>query len=524
MESGSLLINEWIMIVFYIAGVLLWGYFLKDRAAHSLADTFLAGRKVPGFIASFSTVATNLNANDFIGWAGAVYLTGVVMVHFPLQTAIVIAFLSLVMMKQLRQCNVYTLGEWLRKRYSPAVGNTYTFIWTFIWMPFGLGLFIYAGSVVMHTLVGWNLYVSIVALTLVAATYTLLGGFRAVVATDVLQLFFMFFPLVVLCILIWNAVGNPVKLLETLPAEKADLWSSTTSFGPISVILFGHLIMAMCFWCCDAQLVQRPLSTKNPNEAAISYLGAGFWYALLVPLLAIFPGLAAIKFFPNLTNNDFATPMLLKEFLPPGLYGVAIVGLLSGVFSSADSMINAFCTMFTTDIYQGIINKNANKERLLKVSRIAGVLFTMAGICTAISFKLFAKYGMFMYLASVLATILPPLGAVAVLGAVWKRCSPRGASVGLIVGFIFSLIFLGLDLNGTLAPIAKDSMFFRSLVIFVLTAVITCVVSLFEHFESPLVADEKTTHQTNTKTKVILYLLIAAIVGMYLAIILTFGI
>jgi SSS family solute:Na+ symporter len=371
---------------------------------------------------------------------------------------------------------VYTLGGWLRQRYSPLVGNVYNAIWILVWMPFGLGLYIYAGSLILNTLVGWDLGLSIVVLTLVASIYTLLGGFRAVVATDVVQLFFMIFPLLVVRGIISCTVGGPVDLLREIPASKADLWSSDTPFGPIGVLFFGHIAMALSFWTCDAQLVQRPLSTSNENEAAVAYLGAGFWYVLIVPFVAIFPGLAAISSFPDLAKSDYAAPMILREYLPPGLYGVAIVGLLSGVLSSVDSTLNAFCTMFTREIYVGIWNREASDQRQLTVSRYAGIVLTLVGIGTAYYFSF--NDSMFVSIAKIIAIIMPPLGAITVLGALWQRCSNRAAIAGLLAGYGCSLSLAILDRANRLAVIAAEPAFFNGLVSFVVTVVVVCLISL----------------------------------------------
>jgi SSS family solute:Na+ symporter len=482
MEPGSLLLNEWLMIIFFAVGVIAWGYFLKDRASADLSASFLADRKVPGFVASISTVATNMNANDFIGMAGAVYGFGIILIHQPLLNCLTIIFLGLFVMKKLRGRNVFTLGEWLRERYNNTVGNSYSLIWSFIWMNFNLGLYIYSGALVMNTLVGWNLYVSIVVITAIAATYTLLGGFRVVVATDVVQLFLMFFPFLFVAGLCWHEVGGPIKLLQSLPAEKSAIWDSPTPFGSLGVTIFGMLLIAMSYWSSEAQVVQRPLSARDPDAAAISYIAAGFWFAMLVPFVVFLPALTAIKLFPNLPNNDFATPMLLKHFVPPGLYGVTIVGLLAGIFSSCDSQINAFCTMFTTDIYKNMIRKDADTARLIKVSRISGVIFTFAAIGTAAIFT-FARHGMFLFAVGIVATIMPPFGAVTILGAMWKRASPRGAVVGIGAGMILAIVLFVLDLDGQLAHIAKDTLYFRSMVTFWVALAVTAGVSLAERHE-----------------------------------------
>ena len=477
MEPGSLLANEWIMVVFYVFGVTVWGYLLKEKASRSLSESFLADRKVPGFIASISTVATNLNANDFLGMSGLAYGIGLVMIHLSLQTTLVIGVLSVILVTKLRNTNVFTLGQWLNQRYDKRVGNMYSIVWVFIWMPFALGLYIYAGALVLNTLVGWNLYVSIVVLTAVAATYTLMGGYTAVVATHIVQVFFMFFPLIFMVIMVWNKVGNPIELIKLLPEGKDYIWSSPTLFGHVSLLFFGHFFLVLSYWGCESQLIQRPLSTPDVDQAAISYIGTGFWYVVMVPCLIIFPGLAAIILFPGLKNNDHAMPMLLKTFLPPGLYGVAIVGLLSGLMSSCASMINAFCNMFTTDIYKGILSKDVGTPRLLKVSRIAGVIFTVTAIGTAVVYTR-SRHGMLAACAEILGTIMPPFGAVTILGVLWKRCSSHGAFFGIVGGLGLSVIMVLLDFFGVLDSIADQTSFFRAMLTFLFATFIAVTVSL----------------------------------------------
>ena len=516
MEPGSLLFNEWLMIIFFAGGMIVWGYFLRKRASQSISASFLAGRKVPGFIASLSTVATNMNANDFIGMAGAVYGVGIVMMHQQMINAVVLIFVGLVLMRKLRGRNAYSLGQWLRERYNKSIGNAYSIIWAFVWMLFNLGLYIYSGALVMHTLVGWNLYIGIVVLSIVAAIYTLLGGFSAVVATDVIQMFLMFFPFLILAVIVWQEVGGPIQLLQSLPAEKADIWHADTPFGPLGLTLGGMILIAMSYWSSEAQVVQRPLSARNPNEAAISYMGASFWYAILVPVVVFLPALAAIKFYPNLSNNDFATPMLFKNFIPPGLYGVTIVGLLAGVFSSCDSQINAFCTVFTTDIYKGMIRKQADTQRLIRVSKIAGVIFTLAAIGTAIIFT-FAKSGMFLFAVGIVATIMPPFGSVAILGAMWKRASPKAAQWGVIIGILFAIALFILDATGNLAHIAQDTLYLRSGATFIVTSIVVVLFSLSDNFIDRLEVIDKSEGVLKglNNPKTLAMLLLVAVVVIY---------
>ncbi len=479
--EGSLLITEWAMIGVFVVGVVLWGMRMHGNTT-TMEGAFLAGRRVPGIIASFSTVATNLNANDFLGLTGAVYVVGIVMAHIIFSNGIVLVIVALLLMHRLRRYNVYSLGGWLEKRYAPAVGNAYSIIWTFVWMLFNLGLYIYGGALVLNTMLGWNLYLCIVGLSIVAAFYTLAGGLGAVVATDVLQICLMFFPLVIVGYMALHdpSIGGLAGLAAKLPETHNNLWPETTKFGSLPILLFGMIFMGLSYWSCEAQVVQRPLCAKDPEAASISYMGAAVWYALIVPFVIVVPGLCAVLLFPDLEKGDYAMPMLVHRYLPAGLYGVAVVGLIAGFLSSADSQINAFCSMFTTDIYRKLLVKGRGEEHYVGVSRVAGVVFTLAAIGTAWIVSRNSD-GMFLFAVSVLATIMPPFGAISLLGVLWHRATARGAIAGLAIGGCTAVGLVFVAQKGYLADIASDDLYFRTIITFTVTAFITVIVSMVDH-------------------------------------------
>jgi len=518
MEPGSLLPIEWAMMICFTVGVLSWGVYMKGRIT-DLTDSFLAGRKVPGIIASMSAIATNFNTNDFIGGVGATYAIGIVMVHGSLVAGFVLIFLSFFLLKRLRASNVFTLGEWLRLRYSPLIGNIYSIIWAFVWMLVNLGLYIYSGALVLHTLVGWNLYLSIVVLTVIAATYTLLGGFGAVVATDVLQMVLMFFPFLFLVPRILMAAGGFGGIAEGVPPELTDLWTSESPFGNIGVLVCGAFFMSMSYFSSEAQMIHRPLSTRTVRDSQVSYLGVGFWHTLITPLIISIPGIAAVKMFPNLPNNDFAMPMLIRTLIPRGLYGVTIVGLMAGFLSSADSQINAFCTMFIKDIYEPMMAPGRSTRHYLRASKVSGGIFTAVAILTAVGFS-FAKNGMMLMALSILATIMPPSAVVIILGALWRRAGKTGALFGLISGFGTGITLVVLDLLGLLGGIAENTMYFRTTVTFLITLAVTVLVSVVVREQSPEMPfeeyDEPPPDRLVENPKFWAVLLVAASISMYI--------
>jgi SSS family solute:Na+ symporter len=284
----------------------------------------------------------------------------------------------------------------------------------------------------------------------------------------------MFFPFIFLALAIWMDIGSVTELAASLPTEKSAYWVSETPFGPFTLMVGGMFFMAMSYWSTEAQVIQRPLSAKSEEDATISFLGATFWLSVLNPFLITVPAFAAIHYFPDLPKNDLAMPSMIQRFLPPGLYGVTVVGLIAGVFSSADSQINAFCSMFTTDIYRRVLRPGKDEPHYLKASKVAGVIFTFAAIGTAVVFS-YRHEGMMLFAVSVLATIMPPFAAITVLGALSRRINGIGALCGLLSGGAMAIVLVVVAATGGLDDIAEHTLYFRAMVTFVTTILMTCI-------------------------------------------------
>jgi SSS family solute:Na+ symporter len=286
----------------------------------------------------------------------------------------------------------------------------------------------------------------------------------------------MFFPFIFVAYGAISDIGGITRLAELLPADKAEYWAGDTPFGAMPIMLFGIFFMGMSYWSTEAQVIQRPLASKSEEDSIISYLGATFWFSILVPLLVTLPALCAIHYFPGLEKNDHAMPMLIRKVLPRGLYGVTVVGLMAGVFSSVEAQINSFCTMFTTDIYRRVLVPNRDERHYLVASKIAGVAFALAAIGTAVVFS-FAKEGMMLFAISVLATIMPPFAAVTILGAMIRWINKSGAMAGLICSAAVAIGMVVVDNLGWLRGIADETLYFRTMVTFLTGVVVTIAVS-----------------------------------------------
>jgi solute:Na+ symporter, SSS family len=444
---ASLVITEWIAILIFVLGLLGFGLYLRGTITDA-AGLFLAGRQLPPWIQAFSTVATNLNANDFLGLAAFAYTFGIVVIGVPISNAVAIVLATLVVIPFIRRLRAFSLGEWFNDRFDRPVGDTYDVIWTFIWMFVNMGLYVYAGALVLNTLLGWSLWVSIAVVVFIGTTYTLLGGFGAVAGSDAVQFLLMFVPLLLLVPVSLTMVGGMDGLIEGLQAHQSTVVPVDNPLGadfPLggttvnAVLLYlGFIMLSVSYWSSESQILQRPLAARDEKSAQLGYLYTAIWYAVLVPIVILIPGLCAAVLFPNLDNPDEAMPRLLSEVLPPGLMGVAVVGLLAAVLSSIDSQLNNFQTLFTQRVYRRYFRPSYAEGHYVRVGRIVGVIFMVLTVGMAYVFSL--QPLMFLFAQSVLATIMPTFASVAVLGGLWDRVTTKGALIGIVFGLAFSVV------------------------------------------------------------------------------------
>lgn len=482
----TLVATEWLALAVFVTSLVVFGVYMRQSAVDS-ASTFLADRSLPPWVQAFSTVATNLNANDFIGLAGFAYSFGIIALMTPISTAIAIVVVTIAVIPFIREIEAFSLGEWLSERFASPVGEVYDFVWTFVWMIINMGLYIYAGALVLNTLLGWNLWLSVGVVVFIGTTYTILGGFGAVAGSDTIQFVLMFVPLALLLPMSLDMVGGISGLVEGIQPNQATMTPSEHPLlaafpfgGTIAVVFlyFGFIAQSISYWGAESQILQRPLSAESSESAQVGFLYTGIWYAVLVPLFILIPGVIAAALYPDLGVSDEAMPMLIRDTMPPGLYGVVIVGLLAGVLSSVDSQLNNFQTLLTERVYRRFVAPNREPSHYVTVSRIAGIIFVVLSVGMAYYFSL--QDSMYLVAQSLLVTIMPTFAAVAIVGGLWDRATTAGAIVAVAFGFVFSL-YLGFTLGHEATYVRA----FYSLPSIMLVAIIVSLVTSPREEETP---------------------------------------
>lgn len=471
---------DYVIVIAYLGGILLLGIYFR-KFVHTSQDYFLGGKLMPFWAIGMSLVVSDIGAVDFVGAAGQVYRYGVAVANFDwigcVPAMILAAF---VFVPYYWKSGVYTIPEYLGRRYNDYVRTAEALIWV-VFLAFGLGIIFWASAILLNTLMGWPITVSIVLTATIVGLYTIFGGLAAVVMTDVVQMIIMYVGAAALLILGLISVGGWEGLVAKVTAMGPEyqnhfsliLPADTKTPYPWTGILFGlTFVLANAYWIGNQTIVQRCLGAKDEWHAKASMLWGAF-LKLFIPILVMFPGLIAVVIHPGLEDGDRAVPLMVRDLLPPGLTGLLFAAFFAGLMSSVDSTLNSTATLWTKDIYERFIQKGASDKHYLFMGRIFTLIILIIGVITA---PLSQKFpGMYVYVQTLLSFFQGPTLAILLLGMFWSRATQWGGLAGLLGGIAVSgYLFWKKSLFFTI----EDPFLYISWWSFVASMVITILVSL----------------------------------------------
>ena len=357
---------DFTVVLIYLVGILIIGFYFK-KFVHSSEDYFLGGKMLPFWAIGMSLVVTDIGAVDFVGAAGQAYRYGIVVANFDwLGSVPGMILAAFIFIPYYWRSGVYTIPEYMGRRYNKGVRSLEAIIWV-LFMAFDLGIIFWASALLLNTLMGWSMDVSILVTAGIIGVYTIMGGLSAVVMTDVVQLIIMYLGGGLILGLGLYEVGGWSGLVEKVtnvgPAFQDHfsliLPADTATPYPWTGILFGlTFVLANAYWIGNQGIVQRTLGAKDEWNAKAGVL-LGAVLKVFIPVLVIIPGIIAIAVDPNIADGDQAVPMLIKRMLPPGLTGLVFAGFFAGLMSSVDSALNSTATLFTKDIYETFFVKKS---------------------------------------------------------------------------------------------------------------------------------------------------------------------
>jgi len=452
---------DYAVITLYFVFVVGIGVLLKKKVKTG-NDFLMSNRNIPLWITSLAFISANLGAQEVLGMAanGAKY--GLYTVHFYwIAAAVAMIFLGIFMMPFYYGSKARSVPEYLRLRFDEKT-RSFNALSFAAMTVFSSGVSLYALAMLMNAILGWDFDMCIWVAATVVLIYIFLGGLTSAVYNEVLQFFLIVLGIAPLVFLALNKAGGWEGIVQNVDNAKLHIWKGLDdpSHNPMGVdfigLVFGlSFVLSFGYWCTDFLVVQRAMISRNLNDARRTPIIAAF-PKIIMPFIVILPGIVLLALqnqFPGFelpvnangqTDYNMTLPLLLQKIYPSGILGVGITALIASFMSGMAGNVTAFNTVWTFDIYQAHIKKNASENHYLlvgKASTVVGILISIATAYVARGFN-----SIMDLLQLVFSFVNAPLFATFALGMFWKRTTGHGAFWGLIAGTSAATITHGLTL------------------------------------------------------------------------------
>jgi SSS family solute:Na+ symporter len=494
---------DYLILALYFAFVLGIGWMLRKRMSSSI-DFLMAGRSVPVWILSIAFIAANLGAQELIGMSASGAKYGIMTAHFYWIGAIpAILFVGIFMMPFYYGSKARSVPEYLKLRYDEKTRayNAFSFA---IMTIFSSGISMMALGELLHLALGWNFNTSVLASAAIVMAYTLLGGLTSAIYNEVLQFLLIVAGFTPLAILSVTKAGGWQGISSRLQPVMTHAWkyAGSAQDNPMGVGIFGLVaglgfVLSFGYWCTNFLVLQRAMAARSLNEGRRTPL-IGAFPKMFVPFIVIIPGIAAVAL-AHIGGSGYSLPQaanggpdynqvittLMAKFYPAGMLGVGLTGLMASFMSGMAGNVTAFNQIWTYDIYQTHIRKNAPDRHYLNVARVT----TVVGVLLSIGAAYIAQqYNNIMDLLQlVFGFVNAPLFATFLLGMFWKRSTANGAFTGMCSGTVaatFTFLLTSAEGKGGLLgvvytfPSAMAQSFWIALVAFASCLLVTFVVSM----------------------------------------------
>ena len=432
------------LIVIYFTFVIGIGFALR-RLVKTSTDFFLSGRSLPAWITGIAFISANLGAIEILGMSASGAQYGISIVHYYWIGAVpAMVFLGIVMMPFYYGSRVRSVPEYLLRRYDRKTHlvNALIFVLSSVLIA---GVNLFALSAVLEALLGIPLAVAIVVSALFVLSYIMLGGLSSAIYNEVMQFFVIcagLIPVVIVALKEAGGIGGLFAKLSTNGHDFTSAWSGVGFGGhnPIGdwfSLVFGlSFCLSFGYWTTNFAEVQRAMSAKDDNSARLTPIIGAFPKAI-IPLGIVIPGMAAVLLIPGLGAGgglayNYAIPALMNKYLPTGVLGVAITGLLAAFMAGMAANVSSFNAVWTYDIWQNYIRPGRPDSYYLRVGRITTVAGVFIGILTA--FIAAGYNNIANYLQTLFSFFNVPIFLAFIVGMVWRKAGRGSGFWGMIVG------------------------------------------------------------------------------------------
>jgi SSS family solute:Na+ symporter len=470
--STALASIDYVVFITYFIIVLgygLWVYQRKKKESLNTKDFFLAEGSLTWWAIGASLIASNISAEQFIGMSGEGYFVGIAVAAYEWIAAIALIIIAVWFIPIYLKNRIYTMPQFLKTRYNETVSVIMTVFWLFLYVFVNLTSILYLGAVAINGLVGGeSLHIIMIGLAIFALMITL-GGMKVIGYTDVIQVAVLiigglattYMALTIVAEKFGlgpDAIAGFKFLMKDAPEHFHMIINKPTAASSqldinkylvlpgVAMYFAGQWIVNLNYWGCNQYITQRALGA-DLQTARTGILFAGF-IKLMMPIVVMLPGIAAYVLYknghlPQLANGskDGAYSAILG-FLPNGLKGLSIAALTAAIVASLAGKLNSISTIFTLDVYNKFMSKNADEKKMVWVGRMTVfVAMIVALIFTWEDLLGIGGEGGFTFIQKYTGFISPGVFAMFILGMFWKRTTGAAAVAGVITGFILSVFF-----------------------------------------------------------------------------------
>ena len=447
---------DMVVLLGYLLLMMGFGVWIAKKEKNENArDYFLASGALPWWAVGGSLIASNISTEQILGMNGSGYVMGLAIGAYELLAALTLLFVAKFLLPVFIKKKIFTMPQFLEERFDRRVRTIMAFFWVALFVLVNITSVLYLGGLAIQSIIGVPLLWGILGLVIYSATFSIFGGLKAVVWSDVVQVVILIIGGFTAAYMVLTFVGEGsffgglVHLYEKAPdhfdmiLDKAN--ASYSTLPGISVLVGGMWIANLYYWGNNQYIIQRALAAKSLREAQDGVAFAAI-LKLTIPFFAVIPGIAAYVIMQDpaaygftgktLTVPDESFPWVLGNFVQTGFKGLVLAALIAAIGSSISSMVNSASTIFTLDIYKNLIVKKSGEHHYVNVGRIASTAALVTGALVAPALGNLEQ--VFQYIQEYTGFISPGVVAVFLFGMFWKRATANSALVAVVASIPFS--------------------------------------------------------------------------------------
>lgn len=447
---------DWLVIVVYLAGMTGIGlYFYLREKRISTADFFVGSRAIPFWAAGISLYATNTSSISYIAIPAKAFETNWQYLTNNLVAVLGLMFVAVWIVPLLRRLDLMSVFQYLEIRFHPVIRTMASALCMLVQIGSRLSVILFLPSLAMATMTGLDVVWCILLMGVVTIAYTALGGMKAVIWTDFVQLFVMFGgALFAIGYIVMSLDGGVSEFLSVaVPEGKMKLldWSwdltEATVWGFIFLVLFDVVLT----FPKDQVLMQRVLSTSSGKEAkrsvwmfAAIMVPGGFMFYLIGTALYVFYRSHPERMDP-LMQIDATFPLFIAAELPVGVTGLIIAGILAASMSTLSSIMNSVATLASVDFYEKMVKK-PNPRTSVRFAELMTVVTGLIGIGAAWLLSRYDIHSLFDVSIELAGLLGGGFAGAYTLGMFTRRANWQGVSIGIASAIVLTTVAWSMDL------------------------------------------------------------------------------